>query len=87
MSLRAFNVSYSADAYLKDDLVLQLQDHLNKNETIFAKHPDFRDYYGRSGSPVKRERSSPEALNTVKSTRRRTLVKEPSYVSFDMRDA
>lgn len=68
----------SADSYLKDDLVLLLEEHLNNNETTFAKHPDFREYYSRGGSPVKRERSSPDALTTVKTTRRRTLVKAPS---------
>ncbi|KAJ4359279.1 hypothetical protein N0V95_002290 [Ascochyta clinopodiicola] len=67
-----------ADGYLKDDLVLLLENHLNNNETAFANHPEFRDYYGRGGSPVKRERSSPEGLATVKTTRRRTLVKAPS---------
>ncbi|KAJ4376873.1 hypothetical protein N0V86_006309 [Didymella sp. IMI 355093] len=67
-----------ADGLLKDDLVLVLEDHLNNNETTYAKHPDFKDYYGRGGSPVKRERSSPEPLSTMKSTRRRTLVKAPS---------
>lgn len=55
--------------------------HLNSNETTFAKHPEFRDYYGRNGSPVKRERSSPlEPVTVTKATRRRTLIKEPSYV-------
>lgn len=68
----------SADGLLKDDLVLLLEDHLNNNETTYAKHPDFRDYYSRGGSPVKRERSSPEPLSTIKPTRRRTLVKAPS---------
>jgi hypothetical protein len=64
---------------LKDDLVLVLEDHLNSNETTFAKHPEFRDYYGRLGSPVKR--SSPtEVIELPRSTRRRTLVKDISYV-------
>lgn len=68
----------SADGLLKDDLVLALEDHLDNNETTYAKHPNFKDYYIRGGSPVKREYSSPEPLATVKSTRRRTLVKVPS---------
>lgn len=72
------DIRCSADSYLKDDLVQLLEVHLNTNETTFAKHPDFRDYYGRGGSPVKRERSSPEAGVTTKATRRRTLVKAPS---------
>jgi hypothetical protein len=55
----------SADGYLKDDLVQILENHLNSNEGIFAKLPEFRDYYGRNGSPIKR---------------RRTLNKEVSYV-------
>ncbi|KAJ8115967.1 hypothetical protein OPT61_g2500 [Boeremia exigua] len=67
-----------ADGLLKDDLVLALEDHLNNNETTYAKHPNFKDYYTRGGSPVKREYSSPEPLSTVKPTRRRTLVKTPS---------
>jgi hypothetical protein len=70
---------FSAEGYLKDDLVNLLEQHLNTNETTFAKHPEFRDYYGRGGSPAKRERSSPsESLPTAKTTRRRTLVRAPS---------
>lgn len=58
-----------------------LANHLNSNETTFAKHPEFRDYYGRNGSPVKRERLSPaEPFTATKTTRRRTLIKEPSCV-------
>lgn len=71
----------SADGYLKDDLVEAIEDYLNSNETTYAKHPEFRDYYGRSGSPVKRERSSPSEAVTVTKTRRRTLIKAPSYVA------
>ncbi|CAO2653434.1 Nn.00g028450.m01.CDS01 [Neocucurbitaria sp. VM-36] len=67
-----------ADGYLKDDLVELLEEHLNSNETTYAKHPEFRDFYGRSGSPVKRERSSPSEALTVTKSRRRTLVKAPS---------
>ncbi|KAF2678731.1 hypothetical protein K458DRAFT_446204 [Lentithecium fluviatile CBS 122367] len=64
-----------ADTLLKDDLVLALEEHLEANESLFAKQPEFSEFYGRSGSPVKRERESPsEALVTTK-TRRRTLVK------------
>ena len=71
----------SADDYLKDDLVQFLENHLNSNEGIFAKLPEFRDYYGRNGSPIKREQSSPaEPLTATKTTRRRTLNKEVSYV-------
>ncbi|OAL02845.1 hypothetical protein IQ06DRAFT_334395 [Phaeosphaeriaceae sp. SRC1lsM3a] len=66
-----------ADGYLKDDLVELLENHLNSNETSYAKHPEFRDYYGRTGSPIKRERASPEAMVVTK-TRRRTLIKAPS---------
>lgn len=65
------------DTLLKDDIVELLEDRLNSSETIFAKRADFRDYYGRSGSPIKRERVSPEATAVTK-TRRRTLVKVPS---------
>jgi hypothetical protein len=69
----------SADGLLKDDLVLMLGDHLNSNETTYAKHPEFREYYGLTGSPVKRERASPSSTFTVaRSTRRRTLMQEPS---------
>jgi hypothetical protein len=63
--------------------VIMLEDHLNSNETSYAKHPEFRDYYGRNNSPVKRERSSPSLLAepvVVTKTRRRTFVKLPSYV-------
>jgi hypothetical protein len=70
----------SADGYLKDDLVEMLENHLNSHETSYAKHPEFRDYYGRNASPVKRERSSPSEAVTATKTRRRTLIKAPSYV-------
>lgn len=66
-----------ADGYLKDDLVGLLEKHLNSNESSYAKHAEFRDYYGRTGSPIKRERASPEAMAVTK-TRRRTLIKVPS---------
>jgi hypothetical protein len=76
----------SADGLLKDDLVQILSNHLNSNETTFAKLPEFRDYYGRNGSPVKREQSSPsEPVTATKTTRRRTLNKDPSYVNLDTR--
>jgi hypothetical protein len=65
---------------LKDDLVEMLEEHLNSHETSYAKHPQFRDYYGRNASPVKRERSSPSEAVTITKTRRRTLIKVPSYV-------
>ncbi|KAI8941703.1 hypothetical protein NX059_002912 [Plenodomus lindquistii] len=67
-----------ADGLLKDDLVELLSAHLNANETTYAKHPEFRDYYGRAGSPLKREQSSPIEPVTLTKSRRRTLVKEPS---------
>lgn len=67
-----------ADGLLKDDLVELLSAHLNSNETTYAKHPEFRDYYGRSGSPLKREHSSPSEPVTLTRSRRRTFVKEPS---------
>ncbi|KAF2024236.1 hypothetical protein EK21DRAFT_79150 [Setomelanomma holmii] len=67
-----------ADGYLKDDLVELLEEHLNSHETTYAKQADFRDYYGRSGSPVKRERASPSEAVTLTKSRRRTLVKAPS---------
>lgn len=65
-----------------------LESHLNSNESTFAKLPEFSDYYGRNGSPVKREKSSPEPFIT-KTTRRRTLNKDPSYVKlgYATRDA
>ncbi|KAH7359815.1 hypothetical protein BKA66DRAFT_223981 [Pyrenochaeta sp. MPI-SDFR-AT-0127] len=67
-----------ADGFLKDDLVELLEAHLNSNESTYGKHADFRDFYGRSGSPVKRERSSPSEALVVTKTRRRTLIKAPS---------
>jgi hypothetical protein len=63
---------------LKDDLVEMLKNHLNSHETSYAKHPEFRDYYGRNASPVKRERSSPSEAVSVTKTRRRTLIQVPS---------
>ncbi|KAL6704958.1 hypothetical protein ACN47E_007503 [Coniothyrium glycines] len=66
-----------ADGLLKDDLVELLETHLNANETTYAKKADFREYYGRHGSPVKQERSSPAEGVAVSKIRRRTLIKEP----------
>lgn len=65
----------SADQLLKDDLVLALEELLSANESTFAKQADFSEFYGRSGSPVKRERSSPSEALVATKTRRRTLVK------------
>jgi hypothetical protein len=77
----------SLDGLLKDDLVNALVDHLNANETTYAKKPDFRDYYGgRTGSPIKREQFSPSDAPVVTKTRRRTIVKAPSYVHINIRD-
>jgi hypothetical protein len=62
--------------------VLMLGDHLNSNETTYAKHPEFREYYGLT-SPMKRERVSPSHTYAVtRTTRRRTLIEEalPAYV-------
>jgi hypothetical protein len=74
--IRYYSQIISADGYLKDDLVEWLEDRLNSGETTYAKHSEFREYYGRGGSPVKRERFSPiEAVVSTK-TRRRTLIKD-----------
>lgn len=65
-----------ADSLLKDDLVAALEEALEANETTFAKQRAFSDYYNRAGSPIKRERSSPEILTVTKTrTRRQTLNK------------
>lgn len=66
---------HSADTLLKDDLVAALEQTLQGNESIYAKQPGFSDYYGRSASPIKRERSSPEVQAVVRPRRRQTLVK------------
>ncbi|KAL1608553.1 hypothetical protein SLS60_003495 [Paraconiothyrium brasiliense] len=64
----------SADTLLKDDLVAALEETLEANETTFAKQRAFSEYYGRGGSPIKRERSSPDALALNKTrSRRQTL--------------
>lgn len=66
----------SADQLLKDDLVAALEETLEANESTYAKQPVFSDFYGRSGSPVKRERSSPsDALAVTKTRRRQTMTK------------
>ncbi|KAF1968158.1 hypothetical protein BU23DRAFT_602452 [Bimuria novae-zelandiae CBS 107.79] len=65
-----------ADTLLKDDLVAALEETLEANETIFAKQRAFSEYYNRGGSPIKRERSSPEVMTVTKTrTRRQTLNK------------
>jgi hypothetical protein len=62
-----------------------LGDHLNLNETTYAKHPEFREYYGLTSSPIKRERASPSnTYMATKSTRRRTLLQEPSPAYVDI---
>jgi hypothetical protein len=70
----------SAHDLLKDDIVEKLFEHLLDNESEYAKHPVFQDFYGRgtrNASPVKRERSSPsDSLSQLPyKTRRRTLNK------------
>jgi hypothetical protein len=66
----------SADRYLKDDLVDALQEHLEANETTYGKQSSFSDFYRRTGSPVKRERSSPtDVAVAVPKTRRRQTLK------------
>lgn len=67
-----------AEQLLKDDLVTALEQALEGNESTYAKQRAFADYYSyaRNGSPIKRERSSPEALTVTKTrTRRQTLTK------------
>ncbi|KAF2108920.1 hypothetical protein BDV96DRAFT_586883 [Lophiotrema nucula] len=67
-----------AENLLKDDLVEQLFDHLEADEARFAKLPEFRDFYKRTGSPVKREKGSPsESLPVTKTRRRQTVSKLP----------
>lgn len=67
----------SAENLLKDDLVELLDEHLENNESTYGKQSDFRDFYRRGGSPVKRERGSPsEALTVTKPRRRNTKVLE-----------
>ncbi|KAF1997774.1 hypothetical protein P154DRAFT_271848 [Amniculicola lignicola CBS 123094] len=65
-----------ADGLLKDDLVDALYAHLESNETTFGKQTTFADFYGRTGSPIKRERASPDALAVAKPRRRQTKVFE-----------
>ncbi|KAF2635498.1 hypothetical protein P280DRAFT_484551 [Massarina eburnea CBS 473.64] len=68
-----------ADSLLKDDLVVALESQLDQNERKYAKLPLFADYYnGRSSSPIKRERFSPEVLTATRPRRRQTLVKQDS---------
>ncbi|KAL5384898.1 hypothetical protein DPSP01_005003 [Paraphaeosphaeria sporulosa] len=63
-----------ADTLLKDDLVAALEETLEANETTFAKQRAFSEFYGRGGSPIKRERSSPDAVVLTKTrSRRQTL--------------
>ncbi|OCL04610.1 hypothetical protein AOQ84DRAFT_300545 [Glonium stellatum] len=68
-----------SDGLLKDDLIAALETHLQKNETIYGKQAAFSDFYKRTGSPVKRERPSPNEAGTItvsKSRRRQTRVLE-----------
>lgn len=51
-----------------------LEETLEANETTYAKQRAFADFYGRTSSPVKRERSSPDVAVLPKTrTRRQTL--------------
>ncbi|KAF2261276.1 hypothetical protein CC78DRAFT_470723 [Lojkania enalia] len=64
-----------AESLLKDDLVELLYEHLESNESTYGKQSDFRDFYKRTGSPVKRDRGSPSEALAVTKTRRRTTSK------------
>ncbi|KAF2732957.1 hypothetical protein EJ04DRAFT_496148 [Polyplosphaeria fusca] len=65
------------DDLLKDDLVHLLYDHLESNPESYAKQDDFRDFFKRTGSPIKREsRSSPSEVAIAKPRRRQTKVFE-----------
>ena len=43
---------------LKEELVTGLDQHLRANETKFASDPTFNEFYARTSSPVKREKST-----------------------------
>ena len=64
---------------MRGDLIVALETHLQKNETTYGKQAAFSDFYKRTGSPVKRERPSPNeasAIVVTKSRRRQTRVLE-----------
>jgi len=64
---------FSLDGLRKDELVAVLDEHLTKNASRLRSSSVFKDYYGRTSSPVKRDSGA-----EPKSTRRRraTSVKE-----------
>jgi hypothetical protein len=66
-------IIFSAEGLLKDDLVELLQEHLDTNDAKYARNPLFSEYYGRSSSPLKRERVTPPGSVVMKTRRRQTL--------------
>jgi hypothetical protein len=43
---------------LKDDLVSTLDEKLRANASSYSSNPVFREYYDRTGSPIKKERQT-----------------------------
>jgi hypothetical protein len=56
--LRAF----SFDDLLKDDIVSALNEKLRSNASAYSSNPVFREFYDRTGSPIKKERQTSTAL-------------------------
>ncbi|KAJ4288933.1 hypothetical protein N0V90_011274 [Kalmusia sp. IMI 367209] len=69
-----------AEQLLKDDLVAALEETLEANESTYAKQRAFSEFYsyGRNGSPIKRERSSPDVLAATKTRSRRQTLSKPA---------
>jgi hypothetical protein len=59
---------------LKDDIVSALDEKLRANASTYSSNPVFREFYDRTGSPVKKERQVSTTLGAdgeVKPQRRR----------------
>jgi hypothetical protein len=47
---------------LKDDIVSALNEKLRSNASTYSSNPVFREFYDRTGSPVKKERQTSTVL-------------------------
>lgn len=68
---------------MKDDLITELEKHLRANAQTLSRKPSFKEFYERTGSPVKKDRASSVAVattdgepKTARPRRRMTKVKD-----------
>lgn len=64
---------------LKEDLVSQLETTLRANSTTLGSDPNFKEFYARGGSPMKKERTTSTTVTSdgePKPVRRRKTLKK-----------